>query len=463
MNIKGSVARVFSANILTMVTGILIGFIVPAVLSLDSYAYVKTYMLYVGYIGFLHFGFIDGMYIKYGGKSIDEIDKSVLKAEHNIFIFMQIIMTIIFIIIAISTKDFILILFGMSILPINTSSFHKLFYQSTGQFKSFAKTSYIYSVIYLIINMIGAYILKSDNYIFYCLASLIGHIVVFCILEVKICREFRGISAVYSKDLKNNIKVGSVILIANLGVMIFSAADLWFIKIGLSKEQFAYYSFAISMLNIINVMIMSVSITFYNFLAKEENKELVLKLKNYFILFGGLCSFAYFGFAMIVNVFIKKYIPSLEIIAISFAGFPYIIVIKGLLVNLYNARKDEKKYLKVMLSMVAISIIYNLVAIIVFKTMESIAMATLLSFITWYIYSSYDLGYTRIRQKESLYLGGILFAFLITTNTMHWIVGAIIYFIIYILISFCMYSKEINEVITFVSNKLKAINKNVTF
>ncbi|WP_297634890.1 capsular biosynthesis protein [uncultured Clostridium sp.] len=457
MNIKGSIARVFSANLLTMVSGILIGFIVPAVLSLDSYAYVKTYMLYVGYIGFLHFGFIDGMYIKYGGKSIDEIDKSVLKAEHNIFIIMQTIMTLIIVTIAIITKDFILILFGISILPINTGSFHKLFYQSTGQFKSFAKTSYIYSIIYLTINMIGAYVLKSDNYIFYCLASLIGHIVVFSILEIKICKEFRGIKATYTKDLKNNIKVGAVILIANLGVMIFSAADLWFVKIGLSKESFAYYSFAISMLNIINVMIMSVSITFYNFLAKEENEELVLKLKNYFILFGGLCSFAYFGFAMIVNIFIKKYTPALEIIAISFAGFPYIIVIKGLLVNLYNARKDEKKYLKVMLSMVAISIVYNLIAIIIFKTMESIAMATLLSFITWYIYSSYDLGYTKVRKKEILYLAIVLVAFLITTNTMHWIVGAVMYLIIYTLVSFCMYNKEINEAIGFISSKLKAI------
>ena len=68
MGIKASIARIFSANLLTMISGILIGFIVPAILTLDSYSYVKTYLLYVGYIWYLHLGFIDVMYIKYCGK-----------------------------------------------------------------------------------------------------------------------------------------------------------------------------------------------------------------------------------------------------------------------------------------------------------------------------------------------------------------------------------------------------------
>ena len=63
MSIKNNIIRIFSANFLNAISAILIGFLVPAILSLDSYAYVKTYMLYISYIGFLHFGFIDGMYI----------------------------------------------------------------------------------------------------------------------------------------------------------------------------------------------------------------------------------------------------------------------------------------------------------------------------------------------------------------------------------------------------------------
>ena len=54
MNLKRNILRIFSANFLTMISGILLGFVVPAVLSVDSYAYFKTYTFYISYIGLLH-------------------------------------------------------------------------------------------------------------------------------------------------------------------------------------------------------------------------------------------------------------------------------------------------------------------------------------------------------------------------------------------------------------------------
>lgn len=449
MSIKSNIMRVFSANFLTMISGILVGFIVPVVLSLDSYAYVKTYTLYAGYIGFLHLGFIDGMYIKYGGKTLDEINKSTLKAEHNIFIVSQIIMTIIFFIVGVINRNFIISLLAISILPINTGAFHKLFYQSTGQFKKFAKISYIYTIIYLLLNLTFAFLLKSDNYIFYCLTSLIGNIVVFFILEYKFLKTFRHIKATYEKKIIDNIKIGFIILIANLGIVIFNAIDLWFVKLGLKVEDFAYYSFAVSMLNVINVMVMSVSITFYNYLAKKEDEVFINKLKIYFIIIGAFSSLCYFGFAMIVDLFIKKYIPSLALIAISFAAFPYMILIKGLFINLYRARKNEKKYLKVMILMVIMAIVYNFIAISFFKTKESIAYATLLAFITWSIYSGYDLKYSVLKKKEGIYLFIITSSFLILSNNVNWLVGGIIYLITCIISTFLFYKDEVLNLLKF--------------
>lgn len=454
MSIKANVTRVFSANLLTMLSGIIIGFIVPVALSIDSYASLRTYMLYVGYIGFLHFGFIDGMYIRYGGKELDEIDKSEFKGEHNVFIISQLIFTGIFLINSLISKNVVILLLAISILPINTGSFHKLFYQSTGEFKKYAKISYVYTLIYLFLNLIFVFILKSDLFVLYCLASLIGHIVIFCILEFNFYKEFKDIKPKYIKKiLISNIKVGFIILIANLGIVIFNATDLWFVKLNLKTSDFAYYSFAVSMLNVIGVLISSVSMTFYNYLAKGENKKFILKLKKYFIIIGAFTSLSYFGFAMIVNLFIKKYILSLSIIAISFAAFPYMISINGLFINLYRARKDEKKYLKVMISMVVISIIYNTIAIMIWRTTTSIAMATLFAFITWFIYSCYDLGYLKLEKKEILYLTIITTSFLVTSNTFNWFIGGLIYLIIFIVITILLFKGEIKEILNLKNKK----------
>lgn len=447
MGLKNNIIRIFSANFLTMISGIIIGFIVPAILSIESYSYVKTYMFYISYIGFLHFGFIDGIYIKYGGKEVDEIDKEEFKGEHKVFTIIQLVVTFIFIFIGILNSDIIMTLMGLSIVPMNTIAFHKLFYQATGQFKQYAKASYIYTSIYLGLNILLAILFKSQNYIYYCIASLFSNIIVYIILEIKFYKNNKGIKAKYNFKIWNNIRVGFFILLGNLSVLLFYAIDRWFIKIFLSVNDFAYYSFAVSMLNIVNLLVNAIAITFYNYLSKGENKEKIKKMKNYFLILGGFASLGYFALSAVVSIFLEKYTPALNIIAISFAAYPYMIVINALYVNLYKARKNEKKYLKVVASMVIISALYNTIAILIWKSSEAIATATTLSFITWYIYSMRDFNYLKSNLKESIYLAIVLVSFLIFSNYFNWLIGGIGYLVIMIIMSIIFYIKEIKDII----------------
>ncbi|HAT4314919.1 TPA: oligosaccharide flippase family protein [Clostridium perfringens] len=456
MGLKSNILRIFSANFLTMISGIIIGFVVPAVLSVDSYAYLKTYTFYLSYIGLLHFGFIDGMYIKYGGKELEVLDKREFKLEHIVFIFIQIIITIFFIILAFYKSDIIVLLLALSILPINTVSFFTLFYQSVGEFKKYANISYVYTLIYLVINVLLAIVFKSKSYILYCIASILANGVVFLYLEYKFFMEFNKIKVKYDRKVWNNIKVGFFVLLGNLSVVMFYAIDRWFIKLFYTVNDFAYYSFAISMLNIINVLISAISVTFYNYLAKDENEKRVKKLKTYFIILGAFASLGYFALAGIVNIILKKYIPSLNIIAISFAAYPYMIVINALYVNLYKARKNERKYLEVVLLMVIISTIYNTIAMLVSKNPVAIAIATTLSFITWYAYSSKDFKYLKTTKKEFYYLAINLIGFLVLSNFLNWFLGGVIYLTIFLISTYIIFREDVlNEINLILKRKEK--------
>ncbi len=446
MNLKKNILRIFSANFLTMISGILIGFVVPAVLSVDSYAYLKTYTFYISYIGFLHLGFVDGMYIKYGGKELLDLDKSEFKLEHRIFILFQIIITIICLGISFFKKDVILFLFSLSIIPINTFAFFSLFYQSVGEFKKYANITYVYTIIYLFLNVLLAIVFRSKNYILYCITSIIANGIVFIYLELKYIVQFKDVKAKYDSKVWNNIKVGFFILLGNLSVMMFYAIDRWFIKLFYKVNDFAYYSFAISMLNIINLLISSISIAFYNYLSKDENVEKIKKLKDYFLILGVFASLGYFVFAGIVNIILKKYIPSLNIIAVSFAAYPYMIVINALYVNLYKARKDEKRYFKVVVMMVLISVVYNTIAMLLDKNPVAIAIATTISFITWYLYSSRDFKYLKSTKREIIYLFINTGSFLILSNFFNWTLGGILYFIITVISTLIIFKKDVIEI-----------------
>ena len=87
MSLKKDIASVSSSNVINLLIGIITGFLVPAFLSLDQYAYLKTFTLYIGFVGILHFGFIDGLYIKYGGRKEKELDKGILTLQCNLNIF----------------------------------------------------------------------------------------------------------------------------------------------------------------------------------------------------------------------------------------------------------------------------------------------------------------------------------------------------------------------------------------
>lgn len=453
MSLKSNILRIFSANFLTMISGVIIGFVVPAVLSVDSYAYLKTYTFYLSYIGLLHFGFIDGMYLKYGGKELEALDKREFKLEHRVFIIIQSIITIFFIGLAFYKNDMIIFLFALSIVPINTVAFYKLFYQSIGDFKKYVNVSYVYTLIYLITNVLLAIVFRSKNYIGYCITSILANGIVFLYLEYKFVIEFTKIKVKYDRKVWNNIKVGFFILLGNLSVVMFYAIDRWFIKLFYTVNDFAYYSFAISMLNIINVLVSAISVTFYNYLAKDENEEKVKKLKRYFIILGAFASLGYFALAGIVNIILKKYILSLNIIAISFAAYPYMIVINALYVNLYKARKNEKKYLKVVLLMVIISTIYNTIAMLLSKNSVAIAIATTLSFITWYIYSSRDFKYLKSTRKESIYLFINLIGFLLASNFLNWFLGGVTYFIIFLISTWFVFKEDVIQEINLIIKK----------
>lgn len=72
-SLKRGMLSVLIANIINLCFSLLSSFMLPKWLSVDTYALVKTFQLYASYAGLLHFGYVDGIYLKYGGKDIDTV------------------------------------------------------------------------------------------------------------------------------------------------------------------------------------------------------------------------------------------------------------------------------------------------------------------------------------------------------------------------------------------------------
>ena len=128
---KGIVA-VLIANLVNVAFSLATNFLLPKYLSIESYAGIKEFQLYVSYVGLFHLGFVDGIYLKYGGKTLEkDVDKEFSTDLSTMCIF-QTATTIAVLLVAIILRNRILAFFAISILPQNMSNYFKFLYQATG-------------------------------------------------------------------------------------------------------------------------------------------------------------------------------------------------------------------------------------------------------------------------------------------------------------------------------------------
>ena len=132
--LKKGIFVIFRANVISLVFSLATSFLLPKYLSIEAYAAIKSFQLYVTYVGLLHFGFADGMYLKYGGKDKNSINASDIKSDIVSMRTFQIAMTVTCVAVSILLKDPVWVAFAIAVLPLNMASYYKLLYQATGEF-----------------------------------------------------------------------------------------------------------------------------------------------------------------------------------------------------------------------------------------------------------------------------------------------------------------------------------------
>lgn len=94
-NLFKNISFVAFSNFFSMLVSGLATIIIPRVVSVDSYGYWQLYLLFVTYIGCIHFGLPDGIYLKYAGKAYDEIAIDNIKLAFIISSIYEIIIGIV--------------------------------------------------------------------------------------------------------------------------------------------------------------------------------------------------------------------------------------------------------------------------------------------------------------------------------------------------------------------------------
>ena len=455
--LRKGIFAIFMANILNLIFNLLTNFLLPKYLSVDSYAAIKTFQLYTMYIGIFALGYSDGMYLRYGGKELKEIDTKELKSGMYSFRIMMIIQSVILIPIAIFYKNKVVIAFVLTIFTMNMISYFKNLYQAVGEFKTYGKILNWITIATFAVNMILLFVVKTDDYFIYLILYAIVDAMIWLALELNIRQVLvSNIRVAFSRMLLiEDIKSGFLLMIGNFSNIILSSMDRWFVKIMMQTTQFAYYSFAVSMEGFLNIAITPITTTLYNFFCNHLEDGDVVRTRRYVLIFGTVIVSLAFPAEFFIEFFLKSYIGSIKVLFILFATEMIYIIIKGIYVNLYKATRRQKLYFIRLICVLAIGAFINYVFVKIYPYKEAFAYGTLVSAFIWLIFSIIDFRKYVFEIREWLYLIGEVMIFLLIGESLGPIVGFSLYIVISIVMALVLMRKECKSLINVILRVMK--------
>lgn len=404
---KKEVTIVFAANIVNMIFSVITSFILPKYLSIESYGYYKIFQLYINYLGIAHLGFVDGIYLRYGGKNIREIDSDEILSSSATIRNMQILFTLIVVVSSIAFKNQIVVLLALSCVPVNMVSFYKNLFQATGEFKDYSIMLIFLPILMFVFNITLLFVFKTDNYIAYILVVFFSNFLLYVLLEYKNRKMFGKIRfiAFNCQLLKDNITAGITLTIGNFASIMITSIDRWCIQAWMEISDFSYYSFAVSVENLFNVCVSAVTTTLYNYLCRVKEIQKIIRLKSYCVFIGIYLVSVAFPVKFIIQHWLVRYDASINSLFLLICAHSFYFVIKTIYVNLYKARGQQKYYLHQILIVLLIAIMTNMVTyFLISRTKEAFAYASLLTAIAWFFICYREFKDIRGRIQEIILL-----------------------------------------------------------
>ena len=182
---KKGIFSIAMANVICMALGLITNFLLPKHLSVDSYAMLKTYSLYMNYAGFFALGYSDSVYLKYGGKKLGDLNTGNLSNNFYNYSLMIATEAILAFIGGVILKNNILTAFSLGMFAYNIMGYLKILLQATGEFSTYARALNIEKIVIFIINVAMIFAFKVDSYLWYVLAQIAtGFLVTICFVFI---------------------------------------------------------------------------------------------------------------------------------------------------------------------------------------------------------------------------------------------------------------------------------------
>ncbi len=355
-----------TAQVISLIVSFVLGFIVPKFIDEYQYSYWQTYVLYVGYVGVLHFGLLDGIVLRYSQYDYDELEKNRIRSQFQILLaFTSILSALtcgISCIFLESTSLWIVILVSVGIITKNIFTYTSYSFQITNRIHKYAFLVIAQRAAYAVVVVI-LLALKVNDFYWYCIAELFGDICAIFIGAFLNRGLYFGKALPIKEAFKEswiNVSAGLFLMIANLSSALIVGAAKMIIQWRWDELVFGKIAFSFSVSNLFLTFVTAISVVLFPSMKRmdqSESPDLYDKIRQIIspILFVSLLF--YFPVCKILNLWLPKYNASLPYLGILLPIIIFSSKVSLLTNNYLKAYRKEKQMLLINLLSIALGIV----------------------------------------------------------------------------------------------------------
>ena len=372
-NILENITYTFTANILTMLISIIMTLILPKFLGVTDYSYYQLYIFFISYVGFFHFGWIDGIYLKIGGMEYNDLEKSNYVTQFWMLNVLEIIIAAIISIFALFTiknidKSFVLISTSVCGVITILRTYLLFILQSTNRIKEYAKYTRVDRFIYFALVIVFLF-LGFKNY------KIILYIDVFSKLVALVLCANKMKDIVFGKlniskntllEIFENISIGIKLSTLIIGVVRFGIQKNWDI------ETFGKISLTLNISNLLMTFINAVAVIMFPLLRREEESNLpkiYVILRNTLMIFLYMMLIFYYPLKLILSTWLPQYADSLRYMALLFPICIYESKMSMLINTYLKSFRKEKSMLIINTISLILSLILTILSVFILNNL----------------------------------------------------------------------------------------------
>ncbi|MGE4287708.1 MAG: hypothetical protein AB7E36_03390 [Salinivirgaceae bacterium] len=385
LHIAKNFSYTLSSQSVSFVITTLVILVVPKLVGVEQYGYWQLYLFYTAYIGFLHFGWNDGIYLKYGGAEYQQLDKKIFYSQFLQLLALQLFIGIVIYLTSLYlVKDvnrlFILKMTALCLVIVNTRYFLLFTLQATNRFKEFALITFLDRGVYALL-IVVCLVFGVRDFRLLVITDIIGKLlglgiaIYFC--SDIVLRKIKDFSWTI-KEAVNNVAVGINLMFAAIASKLLIGT----VRLGIERHWeisvFGKVSLVLSISNMLMLFINAVGLVIYPVLrrSKEENlSNIYVTMRDFLmvILLGMLV--IYYPAKETLTFWLPNYADSLQYMALLFP----ITVYEGkmaLLINTYlKTLRKEKLMLKINLIALLMSVVSTATLIFVLQNLNWVVVS----------------------------------------------------------------------------------------